>query len=258
MEIRKGYVDCSLGQLHYRFAGKGKTLLMLHISPSSSHFFEPLMRELASHFLVLALDTPGYGLSDPPPHPFSIAEYAGIVVEFLDALQMRSASVLGHHTGACIACELAAMAPRRVEKLILSGAPCFDAEERERWLQRFQPLVLQEDGSHLQAIWNAMAHHEWDLAAKHEEAVWRLKAGPRWYEGDRADFTYDMTSRLPIIRAPTLVMAGELDSMRGPVEWAARLVKNSRTLILPGGTTRMPYTRPKEFARAVLDFLNEG
>ena len=52
-------------QVHYRRAGTGPTLLLLHQSPQSSREFEPLMQVWGENFTVIAADAPGYGLSDP-------------------------------------------------------------------------------------------------------------------------------------------------------------------------------------------------
>ena len=35
-EIRKAYADSSLGQIHYRIAGQGKPLLLVHQDPQSA------------------------------------------------------------------------------------------------------------------------------------------------------------------------------------------------------------------------------
>src|SRR5690606_14891693 len=54
-------------RIHYRRAGSGPPLVLLHASPSSSRVQIPLLRAWADDFTVIALDTPGFGLSDPLP-----------------------------------------------------------------------------------------------------------------------------------------------------------------------------------------------
>ena len=51
--------------MHYRVAGSGPPLFLLHPSPLSSAFMEPLMRRLAGRVTAIAPDTPGFGDSDP-------------------------------------------------------------------------------------------------------------------------------------------------------------------------------------------------
>ncbi|MBI4198941.1 MAG: alpha/beta hydrolase [Chloroflexi bacterium] len=254
-EVKRGYVDASIGQVHYRFAGKGKALLLLHAHPSSSHFYEPVMRVLGDAYYVVAPDLPGFGMSAYPPRQPTVPEYAGVVLELLDALKVTRTSIFGSHTGSAVACEIAASAPKRVEKVILSGPPCYDAQERRAWLAKAQGMVLKEDGSHLTTIWERMAHHNFDLEGRHEELVWRLKAGPRHIEAYKAVFNYDMPARLKLVQAPALVMAGEHDSLRGPVEYTARLIKDARTKVIPGAGMMMAYQDPAGTARIIRDFL---
>jgi pimeloyl-ACP methyl ester carboxylesterase len=82
---KKGYADGPFGQLHYMTAGEGHPLLMTHQSPDSLVQFEPVMSLLADAGIqAIAVDIPGYGMSDTPDHPPSIAEYAQIAPAVLD------------------------------------------------------------------------------------------------------------------------------------------------------------------------------
>jgi pimeloyl-ACP methyl ester carboxylesterase len=76
--VRRCYLDGHYGQVHVRTAGSHgvvRPLVCFHQSPLSGRIFEPLMAELGTDRLVVAPGTPGYGASDPPPRPLSIANY---------------------------------------------------------------------------------------------------------------------------------------------------------------------------------------
>ncbi len=116
--VRKGYVDSPMGQIHYRTCGEGTPLLMLHMTPQSSLQFQntfPLL--INAGFQVIAPDTPGYGMSDKPKSPPSIEEYSSVFTYVLDSLNIKTTGVVGHHTGASMACELAKSYPDRINKL---------------------------------------------------------------------------------------------------------------------------------------------
>lgn len=66
----------------------------------------------------------------------SIQGYAGAVISFAGALGLERMSVVGHHTGAVIAFEIAASYPERVEKLVLSNCPYIDAKRQEEMKAR--------------------------------------------------------------------------------------------------------------------------
>jgi pimeloyl-ACP methyl ester carboxylesterase len=142
--------------LHYRRLGAGPPVLLLHQTPQSSQTLEPLMRVLAPHCTALAVDTPGFGQSEPlPGDDWSIAQLADVMAAFLDALGIPQVAVCGQHTGAAIGAELALRHPHRVSSLALDGLPLFSADEVQRvlphQLYRFQP---QPDGTHLMWAWS--------------------------------------------------------------------------------------------------------
>jgi len=258
--IRRNYVDSSVGQIHYRFAGEGKPLLLLHQSATSSVVYEPMMEYLASNYLTIAMDTPGFGMSDYPKDQLSVPQYAEIVLEFLDEIQITNTSIFGHHTGASIACELAVMAPKIIDKLILDGPPCVTFEEGQNHLKNVTPLTLTKDGSYVQKLWEYLLRETppdktLDVENMHNELVWRLKAGPRYIETYDAVFRYDMTTKLPLIKAPTLVMAAEFDTVARYLDRANGLMKKSRKYIVPNATNFMMLQEPERVAQIVQDFL---
>ena len=78
--MRRGYADTAVGQVHYREAGEGEVVVLLHQTASSSIMYYRVMPYLAGRFRVVAMDTPGFGNSDAlagPPGPEGfIAQYA--------------------------------------------------------------------------------------------------------------------------------------------------------------------------------------
>src|SRR5207253_184339 len=69
-KIRRGYVDVPGGQLHYRTAGEGPCVLMLHPNTYSSDYFSDVIPLFAPKYRVIALDRFGHGYSDQPPPDF--------------------------------------------------------------------------------------------------------------------------------------------------------------------------------------------
>jgi pimeloyl-ACP methyl ester carboxylesterase len=126
---RRGYVDSPWGQLHHVRAGSGRTLLLLHQTPRSADEFAELVPLLAARFDVIAMDMVGFGASADAPAQ-TIDVLAGAAIALLDALGVTTSAVLGHHTGAVVALELAASAPQRIDALVLSAPPWVDAAAR--------------------------------------------------------------------------------------------------------------------------------
>ena len=96
VSLRKGYADTPDGQVHYRERpGDGTPIVLLHQTASSSVMWERVMRRYPPGRRLLALDTPGFGLSDAPPAcpPEGLAYYARRVAGALDALAHRARGV---------------------------------------------------------------------------------------------------------------------------------------------------------------------
>ena len=129
--MRRAFADTPGGQIHYRTAGSGRPVLLLHQTPRSSDEYRDVIPLLARDFRAIAMDTIGYGDSYRPAWTCGIEDYAAGARDLLDALGVARAAVVGHHTGAVIAMELAAAWPERVERLVLSASPYIDAAERE-------------------------------------------------------------------------------------------------------------------------------
>lgn len=216
VHLRRMYVDCRWGQLHLRsaFASNGgfdelTTLVCLHQSPLSSRVFEPFLRLMGSDRSVYAPDTPGFGESDPPPSQPSVADYAAAIGDVIDHLRLRRVDLLGYHTGASIAAELAIERPEQVRRVVMVAAPVFTQAERDAFDARPWPLPLREDGAHLAQEWQRTL--QWrgpgatleQLAARFAE---KLRNGPRAWWGASAAMRYPARERLPRISQPVLVL----------------------------------------------------
>src|SRR6185437_17126623 len=100
------YLETAAGRLHYNEAGEGPPLLFLHGSgPGVSGWtnFGDNLPAFTPHFRCLVLDLPGYGRSDPAAgHPITAGVDA--VRNFLDALDIARADLLGNSYGAIVGC----------------------------------------------------------------------------------------------------------------------------------------------------------
>ncbi len=92
------------------------TWLCLHGSPSWSHLFHRLAPGwLAAGHRVVAPDLPGFGRSDQPkkPRAHSAAWHAQLLVELVQALDLRRTVLVGHDDGAHLGLAVAQAMPER-------------------------------------------------------------------------------------------------------------------------------------------------
>ncbi|HRX88018.1 MAG TPA: hypothetical protein P5528_01115, partial [Steroidobacteraceae bacterium] len=71
--MKRAYADTPDGQVHYRVAGTGQPIVLMHWAPSSGRQHEQLLPLLAARgFRAFAPDLMGYGDSDKPDRQWSI------------------------------------------------------------------------------------------------------------------------------------------------------------------------------------------
>ena len=110
------------GRMHYVDEGDGRPLLMLHGNPTWSFLYRNLIRELRGGFRCVAVDYPGFGLSDRPPrYGYTPAEHARVVGELVERLDLRGLVVVGHDWGGPIGLSVASAAAERVDGLVLGN-----------------------------------------------------------------------------------------------------------------------------------------
>jgi pimeloyl-ACP methyl ester carboxylesterase len=111
-------------RLHYVEQGDpdGQAVIMLHGFSDSSFSWSEVLPWLSPEFHVFALDQRGHGDSDRPDDGYTIGDFAGDVVAFMDAAGLSTATVVGHSMGSWIAQRVASIAPERVERLVLIGS----------------------------------------------------------------------------------------------------------------------------------------
>lgn len=121
---RGRFVDVAPGQKIYVIeAGEGPPVVLLHGSSSSSLALLPLLEQLDG-VRGIAIDRPGFGLSDPMGSTEdgfwdeAIRSLDGI----LDALGLSEASLVGSSMGGTWALRYALARPERVRRLVLLGA----------------------------------------------------------------------------------------------------------------------------------------
>src|SRR5579864_2276095 len=166
--MRRAFVTLSRSQrqVHYRAAGSGAPLVLLHATPDSS---AALDLSAWPDRAVFAPDLPGYGESDPleATDP-SVADYAHALAETFDALGLEQAEIAGWGSGANMAEAFAHEFPHRVTSVHahnptglspdgVSLAPEWDGTHLVRaWMIRrdmhlFQPWYTRTPAARLQA-----------------------------------------------------------------------------------------------------------
>jgi pimeloyl-ACP methyl ester carboxylesterase len=124
--------------------------------------------------------------------------------------------VLGHHTGASIATELAAVYGDEVLTLTVIGAALLTYEEQQAHLvdavNPYNKPVM--DGSHMKKVWDSLlTNGEWEIDDLQEQALDNVAAWEGRLQAYKCVFTQPAIEILGQVKVPVLAMCAADDSL---------------------------------------------
>lgn len=176
MRITRHYLSVNGRRVHYRRAGNGPPLLMVHQSPRSSAEYEGLMAQWGAFFTCIAPDTPGFGQSAPlaMPDP-DIDDYADAVADFARALGLTHTAAYGFHSGGIILVTALKRHPELFSGLAIGGYAIWTPQEMaifgDHYLPPFVPSLY---GEHLPWLWHRVMEQSWFFPWFDQRAETRL------------------------------------------------------------------------------------
>ena len=241
--------------------GFGSGVLFLHGWGSDLASFQPFLDRISEPGLgyrVCALDLPGFGQSGEPPAAWSVDDYADFTLDFLAALGIKSAVLIGHSFGGRIAIKLAARKnlPIEVPKIILVDSAGI---RRKRTVKQMAWLFFYKAVKRIVSM-EAVQKKFPELLEK-----WRKKIGsedyrnasPRMRECLVKAINEDLTSCLPSISCPTLLIWGENDTAT-PLEHAKimeKLIPDAGLVVLKNAGHYSFLDQSYTFGRVLDSFL---
>ncbi len=268
--IKRAYRESRFGQLHYHIARPEGTptappLLCLHQTPSNSTGWLPLIPPLAKDRIVIAPDTPGYGMSDAPPEPASIPDFAEIMADFMAGLAADGVipdgayDVMGAHTGSITATELGLIEPSQVRRLVLFGLAAYPAGIRAAKLVDLPVKFPPPDMSlaHVERLWaifGQLSDDRMNAEARHVAMAECLRLGVRMPWGYIAVYNYDFEGGLDALSQPVLVVNPEDDLWEVTRRNSGRL-RNGERWDLPGRAHGFLAHEADMVAARIADFL---
>jgi len=107
--------------IHYVDEGTGDALLLLHGNPSWSFLYRKIIAALRGDFRCVALDFPGYGLSDAAPdYLFTPREQSGVLERFVDRLRLHDVTMMVQDWRGPIGLGFGGRRPELVRRLIIA------------------------------------------------------------------------------------------------------------------------------------------
>lgn len=108
--------------VNYIQYGEGKDILLLHGWGQNIEMMKMLGDNFSDRFRITILDFPGFGFSEEPSESWNIKDYADMLEEFINELDIKKPIIMGHSFGGRVAIRYSA--DHVVEKIVLFGSPC--------------------------------------------------------------------------------------------------------------------------------------
>lgn len=262
MAAATGQVTTSDGcAIAYRFDGpeEAPVLLLSNSLGTAMGMWDLQIPAFASRFRVLRYDSRGHGASDVPAGAYSMDRLGRDVIELLDALRIEKVSVCGVSKGGMVGQWLGFRAPERIEKLALCNTAAFMGPPAG-WDQRITTVLAGGMAALTDAVLDRWFTPEFrdgspDLVAPVREML--LTTDPRGYAGCSAAIRdMDLRPTDPLIRRPTLVIAGSRDPATPPdvTGLVAALVPGAKLVTLEAAHLSN-IEQADGFTKDVLDFL---
>lgn len=254
-------------KLHFLESGSGAPVVLLHGLGGDGSRWAPNIAELSKDFHVFALDQIGFGQSDKPLANYNTGMLADFLVDFLKAVHMPRASLVGNSMGASVALYTAVHYPANVDRIVLADgggfrspgsgtpSPVPNAEAERR--RRLQNSTTRDE---TREFFRILFHDKSLVTDKmvDEQLAMRLRSAftiSKIQEaGDRGSLSEEQVGG---VKAPTLVVWGKYDELANPAgaDRLERTIPGAKKVIIDNCGHMPQLEQAVEFNRVVRDFL---
>jgi pimeloyl-ACP methyl ester carboxylesterase/tetratricopeptide (TPR) repeat protein len=262
-----GFADVKLKtgvRLRYAEQGDpaGQPVIMLHGYTDSSFSFSRVLPLFDRKYRIYVLDQRGHGDSDRPPSGYTMSNFAADVLAFMEAKDIKQATIVGHSMGSFVAQHVAVAAPERVTRLVLvasattirnnvvlelqqavdgAGDPIPESFVREFQASTyFQPLPKDFVDRVIQESMKVPSH------------VWR--------EAVKEMLSPASNVSLNKITAPTLIIWGDKETIfpRAEQDALVATIPNAVLKVYAETGHDPQWEKPEDFARDLQRFMSEA
>lgn len=258
-------------RLNVEVSGVGPPVTLLHGFTGSLRSWDTLAVTLERYHRVIRVDLPGHALSDAPRDPaaYSMESCLRYIRDALASAGVERTALVGYSMGGRLALYMAIHAPELVTDLILESASpgIRDSVEREARARSDDQLADFIEAGGIESFVDAweripLFESQHSLPERTRAAVRqeRLRNHPRGLAGSLRGMgtgvQEPLWDRLHLVRVPTLLMVGALDSKFVAInEEMARAMPQVRLETVPGAGHTIHLERPDRFAELTGEFL---
>ena len=261
------FVEVSGKKMYYETYGEGDPLVILNgimmSTASWSGFIKPFS---ANHKLVL-IDLLDQGRSDKADGPYTQDMHVDMLKEIFEKLGFEKVLLLGVSYGGEVAMKFALKYQSMLHTLLLADTTAYtndlmhDIEELWDYTAGLHDgrIYFKATMPYIYSTEFYVKNIDW---LKNREALFCKALTPEWYEAfrraNRSSSNLNIVHEIHNIKVPTLIIGAEYDIIT-PVRYQeeiAKLIENSKFVIIKGSGHASMYEKPYEFASIVLGYIS--
>ena len=140
--FKSHFITLDRNRIHYIDEGVGPILLFVHGAVGWSFLYRDIIKDLRSDFRCIAVDWPGFGLSDAAPDfETTLPGNSRLLEAFITQLDLRDITIFGHDSGASMALGVVGRHPSWFRGMIIANAFGFPLQGEFPDITRFLGVV---------------------------------------------------------------------------------------------------------------------
>lgn len=248
--------------------GEGPVVVLLHGWGMNADVWEDVCAELVDSYRVIAIDLPGHGRSEGDLDDYTLENIARQVKEVIPAESI----LVGWSLGGLVATQLVVDFPGQFKKLVLvASSPQFVKDDS--WHVGMDAAVLDSFAGDMRGDYRSTIKRFIAIQTmgsdnpREEQRILRDRAFRHGYPllsalngGLKILHEANLRPRLPEIHCPTLILAGEHDSIfrREAAELTQQLIKNAQLEVIKGAGHAPFLSHQEEFMNKLKEFLGNN
>lgn len=273
------FVEIKDGRLYYESHGKGLPLVLIHGAWASHEWWRWQVPALSRHYRVLSLDVRGHGKSNPLNAASSVEDFTADLQVFLEKIETREVVLVGWSMGGLISIQYCLNYPSEVKALILIATrghrnPFLKFHIIQQYLQARLSLFMAFSSTrqyHREPEKFPSETRDWlamevrrmlSPTAPKEVFDWVLADftnNPRenYFRVARSIWNWRADNSLRNIKAPTLIMVGENDTLTPPrfSRLLNAAIPDSRLIIVGKASHYLALEQPERINGEIIEFL---
>ncbi len=252
-------------EIAYKEFGDGPPLVLIMGYAGTMDMWDVrVLQELARDYRVVVFDNRGMGLSTSSEKEYTISLFANDTADFMEAIGIEKAHVLGWSMGADVALALAHEHPERVEKLILYASDP-GGNESVPMDPEVEKTLLNTSGTPMERgmrLLSLLFPSDWMAQNPNPEGYFPnvTESTPPdniARQGEAMGARTGVSAWLGTVTQPTLLIVGDQDILAQPANsfYIGQRIPSASVVQIRGGGHGVMYQYPEDFTDIVRTFL---